>query len=104
MGISRKTRRVLDPMGTATIWPATVLVRVLTLVFSGTSTALELSQTYLFDDPGRVAGSRLKTLFPLEATPAAFRFDHRFLNDRAGLALVFLLAGIAPVNAWTARI
>jgi len=45
-------------------------------------------RTYLFADPVRVAGTRLKTLFPLEATLVALRFDHRFLRScrpRAGV-------------------
>jgi ABC-type lipoprotein release transport system permease subunit len=78
MGISSKTTRVLDAMGPATIWPATVLVRALTLVFSGTSFGTLL---------GTVSLRRMRYL-PLRTSAATF-----------GIAIgVAVLAAVAIVN------
>jgi hypothetical protein len=69
-----------------------------------TSTALELSQSYVFYNPARSPELQLAPLFPVEATQIAFRFNQSFLSDRANLGFVFLLFGVSPVNAWAARL
>jgi hypothetical protein len=80
------------------------LLGVTYLASTTTSAAFEVNQTYIFDNPERRPELHLKPLFPLEATQLAFRFNHSFLRERASLALAAMLFGLAPFNAWAARI
>jgi hypothetical protein len=68
-----------------------------------TSAALEVAQSYLFDDPGRSPELHTETLFPVQAPQFALRFNQSLLRERLNLALFGLLIGLPRVNAWAAR-
>jgi hypothetical protein len=65
-----------------------------------TNVALELSQTYRLE--ALPVGTAL--LFPLDLPQFALRASQMLLRDRLTISGVALLVGLAPVNAWAARI
>ncbi|HKP57749.1 MAG TPA: hypothetical protein VJV78_13550 [Polyangiales bacterium] len=60
-----------------------------------TSAALEVSQSYVFQD--------LSLLFPIEATQIAVRFSQQFFSERLTFSLLSLLIGVTTFNAWVGR-
>jgi hypothetical protein len=68
-----------------------------------TSATLEVSKSYVFDNPARRADSRFEPLWPVEQPQFALRFNHQFLSERATLSLMGLWIGLQHPNAWVAR-
>lgn len=74
---------------------------------TSTSAAFEWQQTYVVNDPSRhrtLSGPYHALLWPLQAPQLALRFAHTFWNERASLNLLALAIGIAPLNAFAARV
>ena len=70
---------------------------------TSTSAAIEVTQSYLLDNPARSPERHLTPLFPEEAPQLALRASHSFLAERASASALFLLIGVDPLNAWVAR-
>jgi hypothetical protein len=69
-----------------------------------TSTALEVVQSHVFDNPGDSPASQQSPLFPVELPQLAFRFNQRCFSERLRINLMLLVIGVAPWNAAAGRI
>jgi hypothetical protein len=69
-----------------------------------TSAAIEVTSAYLFDNPAHDPERAVAPRFPVEQTDVALRFNQRFLSERAAFGALLMVFGVAPVNAWAARL
>jgi hypothetical protein len=69
-----------------------------------TNAAVEAVQRVALQRPWESSSDALEPLYPIEAMQLGARFTQRFMRERGRLDLAFVVIGLAPLNAWSARI
>jgi hypothetical protein len=99
----RRTATALLDVASARYHQLDALVGI-TYVFNGATTAgLEIAQSYLVHNPARDAGAAWETLWPVEATRLALRFDQSLFRERLRIGVVALVIGLIELNGVMVR-